>query len=150
MTDDQEMPATETLAADECWKLLRRISVGHLALCGDDGPELFPVNYAVDHGTVVFRTRAGTKLSMVGNDDRVAFEVDSVDTESGRAWSVIIKGRAEVFGGIEEMVDSFSLMLFPWEAGPKDAFVRIVPTIISGRRFHIAAPLTWWKHMDHG
>lgn len=150
MYEEQAADATQNLAANECWELLRRISVGHLALSGEDGPELFPVNYAVDHGTVVFRTGSGTKLTLLGNDARVAFEADSLDAASGHAWSVVIKGRAEVFGGIEEMVDSFSLMLFPWEAGPKDAFVRVVPTSISGRRFGITAPVTWWRHMEHG
>lgn len=150
MDNKQGTPDTQALEVDECWGLLRSISVGHLALSGEDGPEVFPVNYTVDHGTVVFRTGPGTKLSLLNHDPRVAFEADSVDHETGQAWSVIIKGKAEVFGGIDEMVDSFSLMLFPWEAGAKDAFVRIVPLSVSGRRFGITAPLTWWKHMDHG
>jgi hypothetical protein len=33
--------------------------------------------------------------------------------------------------------------LFPWHAGPKHRFVRIVPDDVSGRRFHIVDPASW-------
>ena len=62
----------------------------------------------------------------------------------------MIEGTAELFQGIEELVDSFSLMHFPWEPGPTDQFVRIVPTNVGGRLFHDAEPMTWGKHMKHG
>ena len=101
-------------------------------------------------GTVVFRTGPGDKLDILRRQPNVAFEADGVDQESGIAWSVMIEGTAELFQGIEELVDSFSLMLFPWEPGPKEQFVRIVPASVTGRRFHVAEPMTWWKHMKHG
>jgi uncharacterized protein len=40
-----------------------------------DGPQIFHINYVVDHGTVVFRTAAGTKLAGAAQRD-VAFEAD--------------------------------------------------------------------------
>ena len=48
--------AVEVLDANACWDLLRGVSVGHLAVLVDGHPEIFPVNYKVDHGSVVFRT----------------------------------------------------------------------------------------------
>lgn len=139
----------EILASHQCLEMLRKVSVGHLAVTQNDLPRIFPVNYTVDHGTIVFRTGPGTKYSTLDAQPHVAFEVDSVDPATGMAWSVMIEGIAETFHGIEEIVDSFSLMLFPWETGPKEYFVRIIPTSMTGHRFKIAEPLTWWKEMKH-
>lgn len=143
MTKDQGS-STQRLEVNECWTLLRSVSVGRLAVWVEDHPDIFPVNYAVDHGTVVFRTGAGTKLSAALGDHPVAFEVDGVDQSTGVAWSVNLKGAAELLKSTEELVESFSLMLFPWESGHKDAFVRITPTSTTGRRFTISEPTEWW------
>jgi hypothetical protein len=45
--------------------------------------------------------------------------------------------------GTEELIDTVDLPLFPWQAGDKGRFIRIVPTTTSGRRFTIADPRTW-------
>lgn len=148
-TKSADHHGTEILDSHQCLELLRKISVGHLAVTQGDTPRIFPVNYTVDHGTIVFRTGPGTKYSTLSAQPRVAFEVDSVDPATGMAWSVMIEGTAETFKGIEELVDSYSLMLFPWESGPKGHFVRIIPTSMTGHRFKVAEPLTWWKEMTH-
>ncbi|RZK94040.1 MAG: hypothetical protein EOP30_09080 [Rhodococcus sp. (in: high G+C Gram-positive bacteria)] len=59
-----------------------------------DHPDIFPLNYAVDHGTIVFRSGRGTKS-------------------------------------------------FPWQAGAKNHFVRLVPTVVTGRRFPVVDPTMW-------
>ncbi len=59
----------------------------------DQRPDIFPVNYADDEATIVFRTAEGTKLSAVFVDSAVAFEVDGYNTKGDHpAWSVVIKG----------------------------------------------------------
>ncbi|KAA0978627.1 pyridoxamine 5'-phosphate oxidase family protein [Paeniglutamicibacter gangotriensis] len=150
MDENQTHTDVEKLESNQCLELLRAVSVGHLAVSSNDMPQIFPVNFTIDHGTVVFRTGEGTKLKTLRAQPRVAFQADGVNQETGVAWSVMVQGEAELFGGIEETLDSFNLMLFPWESGPKDQFVRIVPTSMTGRRFKVADPLTWWKHMRHG
>lgn len=142
------MPAAEDLATNECWRLLRSVSVGRLALWVNDHPDIFPVNYKVDHGTLVFRTGAGTKLSAALSDTPVAMEADGVDSDSGVAWSVVVKGQGAAIERTQEVLDTVGLLLFPWETGHKDHFVRIVPDDVSGRRFTIAPPLTWWGPLD--
>ncbi len=120
------------LSPDVCWSRVRDAAVGRLAVVVDGRPEIFPVNHVVDHGCVVFRTSAGTKLA--GADGRhVAFECDGVDLDTGTAWSVVLKGRAHVVRRIEELVDS--LPLRPWQAGTKPTFVRIAVDVVSGREF---------------
>ena len=140
MTDEKSTVAE--LSESTCWELLRSTSVGRLAVWVDDHPDIFPLNYAVDHGTVVFRSSAGTKLSAALSDSAVALEADGYDAENGEAWSVVIRGRAEEIRG-QELMDTIDLPLFPWQAGDKERFIRISPTTTSGRRFPVADPNVW-------
>jgi hypothetical protein len=133
----------EELSGSACWALLRTTSVGRLAVLVGDHPDIFPLNYAVDHGTVVFRSRAGTKTSAALADSPVALEADGYDAETAEAWSVVIRGNAEEISGRPELMDTIDLPLFPWQAGDKGRFIRIVPTATSGRRFPIADPSVW-------
>ena len=120
-----------------CWDLLRRQELGRLAVCICDHPDLFPVNFVVDRGTVVFRTAEGTKLAAAVLGRAVAFEVDGCDAEAGEAWSVVVKGPAVEIERMQELFDALDLPLFPWHASPKHRFVRIEPVDVSGRRFGI-------------
>lgn len=144
MTNEPANTSVQELAAHECWELLRGVSVGRLAVWVVDHPDIFPINYAVDHGTVVFRTGAGTKLATALGETPVAFEADGVDPSSGVAWSVVVKGSATLFQSTDDVLDSFSIALFPWQAGHKDAFVRIAPTSTTGRSFPVVDPAQWW------
>jgi hypothetical protein len=140
--------AVEVLDASACWDLLREVSVGHLAVLVDGHPEIFPVNYKVDHQSVVFRTGEGTKLQAAAGPTAVALEADGTDQEKRTAWSVQLKGHAVVLEPSPDLMTGVGLTLFPWQAGHKDPFVRIIPTAVSGRRFTVTSPLTWWSHLD--
>ena len=127
------------LSQSECWVLLREAVVGRLAVSVDDEPDIFPVNHVVDHGTLVFRTAAGTKLSSAAGH-AVAFAVDGYDAATGRAWSVVVKGRAAEVTSLYDVLDTMDLPLFPWHASPKPRFVRVEPATVTGRRFHTMVP----------
>ncbi len=130
--------AMEELTASECWAQLRTTPVGRLAVRGDgDDVEVFPVNYVVDHGSIVFRTAAGTKLERIVATDQVTFESDDSDLDDGVAWSVIAKGACTVIQVHSDLLDSFDLEVYPWHVGGKPTFVRLVPHLLSGRRFTI-------------
>ncbi|MFF2843436.1 pyridoxamine 5'-phosphate oxidase family protein [Paenarthrobacter sp. NPDC057981] len=147
-TNQPSSPATEILETNECWELLRGVSVGRLAVVVDHHPDIFPVNYKVDHGTMVFRTGEGTKLHAALSDTPVAIEADGVNPETGVAWSVVVKGQATAVSLTQEVLDTIGLLLFPWEAGQKDQFIRIIPSSVTGRRFMVTPPDTWWTPMD--
>jgi uncharacterized protein len=136
------------LDSHECWRLLRGVSVGRLAVWVENHPDIFPVNYMVDHGTMVFRTGEGTKLRAATGETPVAVEADGVDADTGMAWSVVVKGQAAPVKDPQEVLDTAGLFLFPWQAGKKEHFVRITPDSITGRRFKVAPPLTWWTPLD--
>jgi nitroimidazol reductase NimA-like FMN-containing flavoprotein (pyridoxamine 5'-phosphate oxidase superfamily) len=141
--DDQTSPAVTVLNEHECWTLLRSSSTGRLAVISGDGPDIFPLNYVVDHGTLVFRTDAGAKISALEQTPRVAFEVDGYRADTRQVWSVVVKGGAELIAGLYEGLDAVVLPLAPWQAGAKPHFVRIVPASVTGRRFTVVDPDVW-------
>ena len=140
-TSDTEISDVEVLSANQCWELLRDSVVGRLAVTVDGSPDIFPVNHVVDHGTIVFRTSAGTKLA-VARDRDVAFEVDGYDGGTARAWSVVVKGRAHEILDVDEILRALRLPLFPWQPGRKPRFVRLEPASVTGRRFVVEGGFT--------
>jgi hypothetical protein len=142
-TQPMRYPAVKELASDECWGLLRTMVLGRLAVAGEEHPELFPVNYVVDRGTVLFRTDPGTKLAASLDKAKVTFEVDGYDAETNEAWSVVIKGGLEPVLQTADIVDAVALPLFPWQFGAKAFFVRVVPVALTGRRFVVVEPEHW-------
>jgi nitroimidazol reductase NimA-like FMN-containing flavoprotein (pyridoxamine 5'-phosphate oxidase superfamily) len=131
------------LSSEECLELLGGETVGRLAVSIRDHPDIFPINYAVDRGAVVFRTAEGTKLAASVLGRGVAFEVDGFDAGAGVAWSVVVKGRAVEIERLHDVLDALELPLFPWHAAPKHRFVRIEPLAITGRRFVVVEPAVW-------
>lgn len=130
---------TEILTDRQCWERLRTTSIGRLAVHSAGQPDIFPINYVVDDETIVFRTRAGTKLSSSVLLQRVAFEIDGYDPGRGHAWSVVVKGRARSIERLSERYEAEDLPLFPWVTFSKPEFVRIVPREVTGRRFQLSA-----------
>ncbi len=128
------------LDAPTCWALLRTAEVGRLAVIVAGAPDIFPVNFVVDHATVVIRTARGTKLAAAVGPTGVAFECDGYDPDVGEAWSVVLKGQIELKESLQEKIDTAELPLVPWHAGPKPCFLRVVPDTLSGRRFRTVRP----------
>jgi uncharacterized protein len=140
MSDD---PGVTTVPEHTCWMLLRSVEVARLAVSVDARPDIFPVNFVVDHGTLVFRTGEGSKYAAMMANPVVAVEVDGYDASAQEAWSVVIHGRVEEIKQLHERIESMDLPLFPWHASAKSRFVRIVPELISGRRFPVVDNSNW-------
>ena len=119
MSDSQGVTA---LPEHTCWTLLRSAEVARLAVSVDNRPDIFPVNFVVDHGTVVVRTGEGSKFAAMMSNPVVAFEVDGEDAEAHQAWSVVINGRAEEIKQLHERIETMDLPLFPWHADPVSVF----------------------------
>jgi nitroimidazol reductase NimA-like FMN-containing flavoprotein (pyridoxamine 5'-phosphate oxidase superfamily) len=115
--------------------------VGRLAVSVDGSPDIFPVNHVVDHGSIVFRTTAGTKLAATKDRD-VAFEADGYDVGTARAWSVVVRGRAQEIWDVDEVLRALRLPVFPWQPGHKPRFVRLEPNSVTGRRFVVEGGFT--------
>ena len=134
--------AVDDLAGHECWELLRAATVGRLAVVIAGRPDIFPVNFVVDHGTLVFRSAPGTKLSGLRGDTAAAFEIDGHQPDDSTAWSVVVHGQLEPLISFEPVTTN-ELPLYPLQAGRKSHFIRVVPDTVTGRRFTTTDPSTW-------
>ncbi|WP_028267028.1 pyridoxamine 5'-phosphate oxidase family protein [Arthrobacter sp. MA-N2] len=148
MENLESRPDTEVLSVHDCWKYLRSSSVARVAVVSSGDPEIFPINYIPDEGTVIFRTGPGTKLNAVLAGQRIVLEADGLNTYGTIAWSVIVKGHAEIVTEDEELQETPAMELSPWAPGTKEHLVRITPAELSGRRFVISAPSQWWFPRD--
>ncbi len=127
----------EVLDASQSWALLRESPFGRLGVIVDGRPEIFPVNHVVDHGSILFRSGPGTKVTAsVGRP--VVFEVDGYDPIHGDAWSVMVSGRGREVTDTDDVIDAMHTTLFPWHQGPKPRFVRIVTESVTGRRYPVS------------
>ncbi|MFH5228653.1 pyridoxamine 5'-phosphate oxidase family protein [Antrihabitans spumae] len=122
------------LSEDESWNLLAGVTLGRLITTLHGQIEIFPVNFVVQHRTVLFRSAEGTKLLSAAMNDEVVFEAD--DHNVARGWSVIVRGSAHLLGTFSEIEEAERAQLLPWTATLKQYFVRITPRQISGRGFH--------------
>lgn len=118
-------------------RLLAEHHVGRVAVNDGNGPVVFPVNYAFDQGTVVFRTDLGTKLAAAERRGDVAFEVDHVDVGRRLGWSVLVRGRLSEVTDPDELDRLAALPLEPFVGGDKAHFVRVMPRTVTGRRIPI-------------
>jgi hypothetical protein len=135
-TRPPQLPGTRATSVQESWDLLREGVVGRLAVISEGAPDIFPVNYVVDRGTIVIRTAGGTKHE-AARKRRVAFEVDGYDLDSGEAWSVVAKGRAVEVYDVDEAIAIMALPLIPWAEGSKPHLLRLEPDSVTGRRFRV-------------
>jgi nitroimidazol reductase NimA-like FMN-containing flavoprotein (pyridoxamine 5'-phosphate oxidase superfamily) len=129
---DDIIPVTH-LSEPESWALLRGRPVGRLATAVGNVPDVFPVNFVVDGGGIVFKTARGSKLLELLINNQVAFEVDSWTEDLG-GWSVVCRGRARVLED-DERNHAASLDLKSWVQTIKTHFVRIDVEHIVGRAF---------------
>jgi nitroimidazol reductase NimA-like FMN-containing flavoprotein (pyridoxamine 5'-phosphate oxidase superfamily) len=129
------VPELHELSERECEELLRSGVTGRVALCTPTGPQVLPVNYAVLDDAVVIRTSPYSRLGTYGRDTMLAFEIDGLDAEHERGWSVQARGRAEVVERREELDrirDAGGPQ--PWAVGQRALHLRIRWTELSGRQ----------------
>ena len=114
----------------ECADLLATDTVGRVAFVTSAGPRIIPVNYVLVGDGVEFRTTAYSELAVDAVAHAVAFEVDHLDPEHKRGWSVVAHGtctrveepRPEE-GGPE-----------PWAGGHRSLLLRLEWRELTGRR----------------
>lgn len=132
-----QSPVTE-LTESECLGLLRDAEIGRLAVqLPDGGVDIFPVNFVLDDDRVLMRTAGGTKLDSLTEQPLVAFEADHFDYFEHIAWSVVIKGWATLVDDHDELFGLLNVEMDTWHPERKPFFVRITPSVTTGRRFTI-------------
>jgi nitroimidazol reductase NimA-like FMN-containing flavoprotein (pyridoxamine 5'-phosphate oxidase superfamily) len=125
----------EVLSPEQCLRLMRRRIIGRVVVDIDGLPSAFPVNFALWDDDVVFRSAAGTKLSVALEGHVVGFQVDRVDPVLQSGWSVLLHGTAELMTDPDDIQRARRLGLRPVAPGERPHVVRIHNERISGRRF---------------
>lgn len=133
-------PVPQKLDEAECLRLVAPGGIGRLAYSGRYGLTVLPVNYALHEGTIVFRTahdsptQEDLRTGIENAEYKVAFEVDEFDATAEEGWSVLIQGSAHHVDSEAERASVLRAGVEPWAGGEREAFLRIVPTRITGRR----------------
>lgn len=123
------------LSTEQSLARLADVQPGRIVLHRKDDLEIFPVNFVVDGESIYFRTAEGSKLFTLSLNKDVLFEADGVEDHT--AWSVVVRGTAEVLEKSAEIHHAETLDLKPWAPTLKYNWVRIDPTEITGREFEI-------------
>lgn len=133
---DEENPVAE-LSTEECWELLAGEEMGRLAYRLVDEVHIVPLNYAVDDGSLLFRTHSGNKLLAAALETDVAFEIDWYDDRS--AWSVLARGRLRRLQEWERhRIDGLGLE--SWVPERRIEVIELEPEVLTGRRFFLRRP----------
>jgi len=131
MLDDGEPEegSLRSMTSAECEAVLVQGSVGRLAYIARAGvPDIAPVNYTYVGGDIFIRSGPGPKLQAAERRDRVAFEVDEIDSALRTGRSVVVAGIA-----VRVHVDDDGDLPQPWASGPRNQLIRITPRRVTGR-----------------
>lgn len=133
MSDATQADGVRVLEDDAMWRLLGTQEVGRLVTRIGERMDVFPVGYALDGRSILFRTAPGTKLLELTAHDEVLFEVDH--HSGSEAWSVVVRGSAAAVDHSDEVAALEALASAPWAPTVKDVLVRITPSHTTGRAF---------------
>ena len=133
-------PLVEELAEAESLALVAGQDIGRIAFSGRFGLTVWPVNYRLHEGSIVFRTGRDSPMDedlrtgLEHGEYQVAFEVDQIESGAREGWSVLIRGPAHHVVSEQERSAVARTGVTPWVGGPKEHYIQIVPTRITGRR----------------
>jgi uncharacterized protein len=121
------------IPTSNCKELLTQHKIGRVAWNSGDGPRIMPVTYQYRNGIVVFRTAPEGPLASLRRRTLVAFEVDDIDEEHEKGWSVVVLGFSEGVTHSYTLSTLWSSGPVPWASGDRTVFVTITPQSITGR-----------------
>lgn len=132
----ERSPEIESLSESECWSYLRGQELGRVTVAARGRVHVFPVNYAVGDGSIVFRTAPGTKLDD-GPSSLSCFEVDGYSGHSLEGWSVMAFGRLEEITRAEDepSVALRRLPIRPVAPGSRMHWIAMRVNEVTGRYF---------------
>lgn len=129
----------QALNEEACLSLLSGGGIGRLAYVGRFGLTVFPVNYKLYKGDILFRTAVDSPLDedlrtgIADAEYKVAFEVDQINFVEREGWSVLVQGAAHHVDSEAERASLADANVEPWPSGSREHFIRITPTRITGR-----------------
>lgn len=128
------------MSAAQCRERIAHGGVGRIVWCAHGRPQIYPVNYAVVDGDIVFRTAPYTGLGMQVASQPVVFEVDEIDHDAQRGWSVVVEAEATTVNDPDEIMRLRRVGPQPWAEGQRQLLIRLHPQRMSGRIVGEAEP----------
>ena len=129
----------EILDQAECFSLLSKVTLGRVAVTIGALQAIFPVNFCMVAGQVVFCSGEGTKLTAALSGTIVAFETDWATR--GEVWSVQLVGASRVVEPATDLAAAELAALRSLAPVPRRYLVKITPERISGRRLPVRSRL---------
>ena len=128
--------ALTALSDDECWALIEghRPRLGRIGFRHGDATAIYPMNYAIADRVVFLRTEPTSELTAAVDTQHVAFEIDDVDLDWERGWSVLVKGRLHRVVDMGELERHRELRPRAWVQGERLHLLRPDASHIHGRR----------------
>jgi nitroimidazol reductase NimA-like FMN-containing flavoprotein (pyridoxamine 5'-phosphate oxidase superfamily) len=132
--DDESTGEFRAISPARCEELLQSQSVGRVAWQAADGPQILPVTYAWHEGTIIFRTSPYGVLSELIRPTEVALEIDEIDQNNHRGWSVVVQGRAQGVAEPDQLARMWTVgSVVPWASGIRNVFIQVTPHKVTGR-----------------
>jgi nitroimidazol reductase NimA-like FMN-containing flavoprotein (pyridoxamine 5'-phosphate oxidase superfamily) len=116
----------------ECLDLIGAASVGRLCFIDGDTPIAYPVSFKLHRheGVAVIVVRVAPQSLVSKYAGPASFEVDEIDTEARRAWSVIVRGV------VRRSHDAAGLPVpEPWISDSRHVWLLLEVGTVTGRRF---------------
>ncbi|MGH3355708.1 MAG: pyridoxamine 5'-phosphate oxidase family protein [Nocardioidaceae bacterium] len=121
------------MSAEECRERVADSGIGRVVWCAQGQPKIVPVNYALVDGEIMFRTAPYTDLGRQIDGQSVVFEIDRVDYERLRGWSIVVRAEATTVDDPDTVARLRRVMPQPWAGGQRMLFVRLRPRAMTGR-----------------
>ena len=126
----------DELSDEECRLLLSLSAVGRIAFVVDRLPTVLPVNYrsfSDESGLwILLRTRPGHTIDRA--PEQVAFEIDGIDHDHKKGWSVLVRGELHHLDHNEVELFNKRFDPKPWVQEERTSWLAIKPRIVTGRR----------------
>lgn len=132
------MDRSSVLSRTECLELLRRAGVGRIAFTERALPAIRPVNYTLIGSHLALRTE-GKGLGRRLDGQVVAFEVDCIDADQPRGWSVVVTGTARLVHRESELLRHDGELVAPLVGPGHDSLVLVTLGEVTGRRVGVAS-----------
>ena len=126
----------QSMTEDECWETLASHDprLGRIGFTHAGTQVIYPMNYAVADRVLYLRTDPTSRLTAVVGSHQVAFEVDDVDVDWERGWSVLAQGHLHEVDDLGELDARRDLRLRAWAPGRRLHLLRLDVSRITGRR----------------
>jgi nitroimidazol reductase NimA-like FMN-containing flavoprotein (pyridoxamine 5'-phosphate oxidase superfamily) len=124
------------LSNRECRELLETDSVGRVGFVTPFGPRIVPMNYGLAGDAVELRTSIYTELARFAPGQLIVFEIDHLDSERRRGWSVVAHGRCTELEEphVPERAEERVREPEPWAGGERQVWLRLPLDELTGRR----------------